>query len=760
MAEHPIDPTDADFVDEVSPVDDKPISAQLAKEVSPPWENNPQDRAPGETPSAGTFSHVGSGGDYVGQAQEHWQEPNWLIQKAQEIYTISTDYMEANITNTWETNLSHFHNQHAPGSSYQNKGWKRSRVFRPKTRSMTKAQEATLATAAFSTQQFTHIQAEDSRIEAQRISAQINQNILQYRLDRRMPWFLTTVGAFQNTKVYGLCISHQYWNYVEDEEFELEMENGEMMFDDDLDPEHLQPLGIKNTVVRKDEMVCDLIAPENFRFDPVCDWRDPINTSPYLIYMMPIYAGEVLERMEKLDSKTGQPLWMEYSLSAISATRRENYDRTRQAREGRERIDPADDQRGNDTDLLWAHMNIVRVDGEDIIFWTMGTELLLTEPMTVHEAYPHLERGERPFTFGYSTVEAHRNYPAGDVEQISGLQSEINAVANQRMDNVKLVLNKRYYVRRGSQVDLDALIRNVPGGGVMMNDPEKDVKTVETRDVTGSSYEETVLMATEADELTGSFSRSSMQNNRQSNQPEGNVNKISDSASQVEDYAIRIFMETWMEPTLRQFLKLIQYYETDEVILSVAAGQSELWQRFGTDQVTDALLSQDLTLKVNIGIGNTDPMRRVERLVFGIGQVIQMPGMEGRIKPGEITDEIFGALGYKDSSRFFLTEEEMQKKAEEEAKDQQPPPEIQMKQMELQIRKEDNQARDRRENNKLAHLQRVAFAELALKRELTLTDLFANLGIKELKIIGDRDIAALRESNKVVEMNVKRATGA
>ena len=50
----------------------------------------------------------------------------------------------------------------------------------------------------------------------------------------------------------------------------------------------------------------------------------------------------------KLDPKTGQPLWNKHDLSAITATRRENYNRTRQAREGRERIDPADDQRGND----------------------------------------------------------------------------------------------------------------------------------------------------------------------------------------------------------------------------------------------------------------------------------------------------------------------------------------------------------------------------------------------------------------------------
>ena len=156
-------------------------------------------------------------------------------------------------------------------------------------------------------------------------------------------------------------------------------------------------------------------------------------------------------------------------------------------------------------------MNIVNVNGTDLMYWTMGTELLLTDPIPLTEAFPHLREGERPFTIGFSTIEAFRNYPSGDVEQSAPLQEEINTVANQRLDNVKLVLNKRYYVKRGSQVDLDALIRNVPGGGVMMNDPENDVKTVETKDITSSSYQEQDRLSTEMDELVGSFSQQSVQ---------------------------------------------------------------------------------------------------------------------------------------------------------------------------------------------------------------------------------------------------------
>ncbi len=731
-------------------------------QTSAPYQRGPSDIAPGET----TASDSAGGSSYDDDKGEGEKlidgidSENWLIAKAHELYTTSTDYIDANITNQWERSLSHFNNEHAPHTNFRSKNFKRSRVFRPKTRAQVTSSEAALTVAAFSTQDVVDIQPDDSRNEMQRISAEINKEILQYRLDRKMPWFMTAIGAFQSTKVYGLCIGFQYWRYEADTDYEPAFaDDGSLMRD-----EEGRALGRKISVVRHDEMVSDLVAPENFRFDPMCDWRDPSTTSPYLVYMMPIYAGEAQEKMESLDPKTGMPTWIKHPLGSILSTRRKNYDRTRQAREGRERIDPADEQHGNAYTMLWAHMNIVRVDGEDIMFWTMGNELLLTWPVKLTEAFPHLARGERPFTVGFSTVEAFRNYPAGDVEQMAGLQEEINVIANQRLDNVKLVLNKRYYVRRGSQVDLDALIRNVPGGGVMMNDPEKDVKTVETRDVTASSYQEQDRLAVEADELVGNFSQGSVQSNKNLNETVGGMSEISQTAGTIQDYRLRVFFETWMEPTLRQLVKLIQMYETDQTILTLAANKAQIWMRYGISDITDELLRQDLTVRVNVGMGNTDPVRRVEKLLFGVTQAAALPTMAQRIKAGQITDEVFGALGYKDGSRFFMTDQEWE---EEQAENPpQPPPEVMIKREELKFRREDNLLRDMREKMKLDMTAQIGFAEIAAKHNLTMEQLRENLGfqreqldVERDKVQTDRDKEAAKTNVHLLDASEKRRTG-
>jgi hypothetical protein len=459
-----------------------------------------------------------------------------------------------------------------------------------------------------------------------------------------------------------------------------------------------------------------------------------------------------------LDPKTGQPVWKRHALGDLLATRRKNYDRTRQAREGRQRIDPADEQHGSAYTMLWAHMNIVNVNGEDILFWTMGTELLLTDPMPLHEAFPHLQRGERPFTVGFSTIEAFRNYPAGDVEQASGIQEEINIIANQRLDNVKLVLNKRYYVKRGSQVDLDALIRNVPGGGVMMNDPEKDVQTVDTRDVTGSSYQEQDRLSVELDELVGSFSQTSVQSNKNLNETVGGMEAMQSGAGAVQDYGLRVFFETWVEPTLRQLVRLEQRYETDEVILGLAKNRAQLYQRYGINEITDTLLMQELTVRVNVGVGNTDPQRRVEKLMFAVKNAAGLPQMAERLKSEDVADEIFGTLGYKDATRFFRNDQEQEQYSKENP--QQPPMEMQIKMKEQEMHEKDNAARDRREIMKLEMTAQLGFAKLLLDRGMSHDEVMLKLGIEKMHDKTTRQTKALDNVVQLKEHTLRRETGA
>ena len=515
---------------------------------------------------------------------------------------------------------------------------------------------------------------------------------------------------------------------------------------------------IQNMETILDEPAIDLVAPENFRFDPNADWRDPVKTSPYLIEMVPMYAGDVLTKMQQVDPKTGAPEWHYYYLATILSSRNtgSRSDTTRLAREGSNRQDPADTETGNERTTVWAHYNIVRHEGRDYCYWTLGTLILLSDPVPLVDVSPF----GRPYAVGKTVLEAHRNYPAGVAELAAPLQEEINDVTNQRMDNVRLVLNKRYHVKRTGQVDLEALKRNTPGGGVFMSDPKNDVQVVTTPDVTSSSYAEQDRLTVELDELLGTFSQASVQSNRSLNETVGGMSMMQSGANRVQEYGIRLFMESWVEPVLRQLVKLEQLYETDTVLLTLAASDAELYQRFGINQITDELLMQDLTVKVNVGMNNTNPIQKVERMSIGMSAIGNLPTAGQRLKEDEVIKEVFGALGFGDGKRFFKTPDEMQEEEQGEnpefALRQQ---ELQLKQMEIELKQQQMQMTMQTAEMKAGIEREIAMMRLAAENDWKLSELHARIGIEDKKRQTERDRVALVETMRMNEMDLKREMG-
>ena len=214
-------------------------------------------------------------------------------------------------------------------------------------------------------------------------------------------------------------------------------------------------------------------------------------------------------------------------------------------------------------------------------------------------------------------------------------------------------------LKRTAQVDLRSLQRNVPSGVTMMNDPSdgKDVRVVDTPDVTRSAYEEQDRLNLDFDDIAGSFSQSSVQSNRKLNETVGGMQMLTKDASQISAYQLRTFNETWVEPVLDQVVELEQYYETDVVILGLAGKKAELLQKFGIDQITDELLMAHVTVNVAVGVGATNPADRLESFTRGLASIRDLLADQTLerfgINTGEIFKEVFGMMGYKDGKRFL-----------------------------------------------------------------------------------------------------------
>lgn len=570
---------------------------------------------------------------------------------AREAWDSSTNWLNAGRRAAWNNSLRAFQNLHSSDSKYLSSDYRyRSRLFRPKTRSMVRKAEAQTAAAFFGNEDCVSITAQDDDNQLERASASIIKSLVQYRLTKTIPWFLTLTGGRQDAEVMGITVAKAYWKFNEKYKNTEDRPRMDQMTGQPVMDQFGQPItdyfDIYETAT--DHPWIDLLSPENFRFDPGADWRNPVATSPYTIECIPMYICDVKEKI-----KSGE--WFEVSDGALRNATDLDDDVTRRSREqGRIPGKDNDSWKPRDYDICWVRENTLKIDGEDMHCFTLaGGGLLLSSPRPLKEVYL---QGVRPYVVGTVMPEAHKTYPTSKVEIMRDLQQQANDIVNLRLDNVKLALNPRQFVRDGKGVDPADIRSFQPGKVIMIKDPEADIKWDRPPEVTASAYQEQDRVDLDTDELTGGMSNSSIQANRNAAETVGNMSMMQGNASQVGEYEQRVFAETFVEPLLSQLVKLEQAYETDPVILAMAGREAQLLQKFGINEITDELLQQELTTKVNVGLGATNPRMKLQNFLTATQAVGQIFGPAAAINanPVEVIKEVFGLCGYKDGDRFFM----------------------------------------------------------------------------------------------------------
>lgn len=582
-------------------------------------------------------------------AQSEGLDPATAQRVGRECYDASTNWLNSSRRARWNDSLRAFQSLHPTGSKYLSRDYSyRSTLYRPKTRTMVRKAETQTASAFFSNEDVVSITPQDEDDILQVASADVMQELLQYRLTKTIPWFLTIVGARQDMEVMGVAIAKPYWKYSEEDVSQSRMMvdriTGQPILGADGQPIITEEWTKKPT---EDHPWIDLIAPENFRFEPGADWRDPVGTSPYLIELIPMYITEVREKIE-----SGE--WLPVAESALLAATDLDDDPTRRSREqGRVPGKDHDAWKPRTYDICWVRENIVKWGGKDWHFMSVGSAgELLTEPVPLEEVYLH---GERPYVVGSVMVETHKSYPSSKVELVRDLQRAANDDWNLRFDNVKLVLNPRQFVRKGKGIEITDVRNFMPGKVVLVDDPQTDVYWDRPPPPDQSAYAEQDRINLDFDDLTGDFTNSSVEASQLQQQSATGMHLMSGQASGMNEYELRVFAETFVEPVIRQLIKLEQAYETDPVVLSIAGKNAQIIQKYGISQITDELLNQELTTKANVGIGATNPQLKLRNFAMAgelLGKMFGPTLIQGA-NFEEIVKEVMGLSGYKDGSRFF-----------------------------------------------------------------------------------------------------------
>lgn len=626
---------------------------------------------------------------------------DWLGM-ARNAYDASENWLQVNQRAIWAKSFAHYRNEHSPDSPILSDANRhRSKHFWPRTRTLVRSIQAAAAAAYFSSSDVVVVEAEDQDDKQQNTAAGLMKQLLNHRLTKSIPWYKIVMGGIAEASVLGTVASHQSWEYKEEEQiigYEKDAVTGETY-------------ELYKTVVTLDKPKVRLVPAENIRMSPAADWLDPANSSPYLIELTPMYLGEVMDKIRAgKDPKSGEPSWRDIGESMlISAGNRDNLDTTRRARSGARRLDPKSNmmESVDEFRIVWIHRNIVRHDGIDWLYYTAGTTVMLSDPVPLRDIIPWAD-GKRDYVLGQLEIETDRPYPSGPVELISGMQKAVNELKNQRFDNVRQVLNRRYLYRAGNQVDIRALTRNVPGGVIGVSAPgdlSNHVKALDTPDVTASGYQEEDRINLAMDDLSGSTTGSTVQANRKLNETVGGMNLMNESANQVREMELRTFTESWMEPVLTQLVQLEAYYETDEVALTVAS------KKAGIRRLLKSYFDYRFSVSVNVGMGAVSPTQRMQKLLGAVSTVLQtVPGAQEAAEGEEITKEIMSTAGYDNGTRFFNFDRA--RKMQEQAQ-QQGDPQTQLAREQMQLKAQVDQQKLEIENGKLE----LAKAKLELENQ-------------------------------------------
>jgi hypothetical protein len=611
-------------------------------------------------------------------------------------------------------------NEHSHGSKYWDKvafrG--RSRLFVPKTRAAIRKNKAGAAAALFATNDVISISSEYDDDPMQLASAAVIGQIMNYRLSRTshkagLPWFQAAIGARHAVDVEGICVSKQFWDFHE----EIIGEEEQLVENPMTGMYEVQMVPIRD--IKRDRPMIELLPYENCYLDPTAPWYDPVQLGAWFIARYPMHLSDVRAMMQQ-GGKGGSIPWLEVSDEDLRKSMVDDQrSQQRRARErGVDRFEALSMPR--DWDIVWINENFIRYNGKEECFWSAGRHVMLSEPVPTEQAYPE-QYGMRPYTAGVSEVEPHVLSPMPPVESWQPLQLEINDVVNLRLDATKRSIAPLAKVKRGRGVDFEQVKRRgQPEAMVLLDNPQEDLIFEQTPGPQGQAYQEVAHANTMLDELAGSFSGSSVQTNRQLNETVGGMQMLSGAANSTSEYDLRVWVETWVEPTLRQVMNLIQWYESDEKIVALAGRKAQVYQRHGMNPMIDQLSEAEVTLRVNVGIGAQDPMQMLSKFKTAMDMLIPMGetlAAQGIIPNGEtIVEEIMGRAGFKDGHRFFHWD--------------QPPPEQvdpnqakvdamrEAKGQEIQLKREDAEANRQLKREEMAGNQQMQIAAKIMDAEM------------------------------------------
>ncbi len=215
--------------------------------------------------------------------------------------------------------------------------------------------------------------------------------------------------------------------------------------------------------------------------------------------------------------------------------------------------------------------------------------------------------GELPIIYGVDYMYPGELFGMGEIEPIERIQRAINAVLNQRLDNVQFTLNTMWKIKKGAGVDMHTLVSS-PGNVVTTSDMSA-VEPIQIPDVTGPTFVQTMNYLTSSlqngsgitDYTTGINSTKNT-----TNETATGTRLIQQEANAQFKLKVQLFSHMVIQRIANQWKDLRIQYTTEPQVLRIIGQDAIRYLKDKTNLATTTLDGQpiapgeDLIGKLNI----------------------------------------------------------------------------------------------------------------------------------------------------------------
>ncbi len=273
-------------------------------------------------------------------------------------------------------------------------------------------------------------------------------------------------------------------------------------------------------------------------------------------------------------------------------------------------------------------------------YWEDDRVIVLAEEEVVlrDESNPYWHC-KKPFVDARLCIDPGFYWGIGLMEMIECLQSELNDVRNQRLDNIKLAMNCMWAVERGAQVDLEDLYSEP--GAVFLTNYIDGIKPLETKDVTGSAFADAKQIEEDIMNTLGTYDYARGKESSDRETATG-ILSLQEVASMRFKFMTIVMCKNFIGCAIERIAALNEQYLTDEVVVRLTNGKIEQYQP------EDVIGRYDYEV-VGASIEGFSKYARAEQLLRYRQVFISNP----EFNISELDKDLLTNLNFKDIDKYF-----------------------------------------------------------------------------------------------------------